>query len=139
MKREIGKPKLRGRPQKDNGKRTKKIDTRFTEDEYRLILDLEKELGISKTDLIRLRVLENAPNVVVNAAALIGDLDAIGAELGRSGNNINQLAHYANVLKKRGVLSAVVIERFNLLFETYNRQHKELIIALRQVIRQMGK
>ncbi|EHQ26456.1 plasmid mobilization protein [Mucilaginibacter paludis] len=139
MKREKGQPKLRGRPQKDSGKRTKKIDTRFTEEEYQLILDMEKELGISKTDLIRLRVLENARNVVVNAAALIGSLDTIGAELGRSGNNINQLARYANVLKKRGILSAVVIERFNLLFETYNRQHKEIIIALRQVIRQMGK
>ncbi len=120
-------------------KRIKKIDTRFTEEEYRLILNLEKELGISKTDLIRLRVLENARNVVVNAAALIGNLDGIGAELGRSGNNINQLARYANVLKQRGMLSAVVIERFNLLFETYNRQHKEIIIALRQIIRQMGK
>ncbi|RKR80600.1 mobilization protein MobC [Mucilaginibacter gracilis] len=139
MKREKGQPKLRGRPQKDSGKRAKKIDTRFTEEEYQLILDLEKELGISKTDLIRLRVLENARNVVVNAAALIGSLDIIGAELGRSGNNINQLARYANTLKKRGILSAVVIERFNLLFETYNRQHKEIIIVLRQVIRQMGK
>jgi hypothetical protein len=130
---------LKGRPVMASGKRIKKIDARFTEEEYQLILDLEKELGIRKTDIVRMRVLNNARNIVVNAASLIEKLDAIGAELGRSGNNINQLGRYANVLKKQGILSAVVIERFELLFEQYNRQQNELVIALRQVIRQTGK
>lgn len=123
----------------ENGKRTKKITARFTEDEYKTILALEQALGISKTDLTRTRLLQNTRAVLINAKETISRLDAIGAELGRSGNNINQLAKYANVLKKQGILSAAIMERFNILFEAYNKQQKELVTAIRQLIRQMGK
>ena len=118
--------------------RTKKIDARFTEAEYTIILALEKELGVRKTDLVRSRLLEHAPAVVINAKELIRSLDSIGAELGRSGNNINQLARYANILNNKKVLSPVVMERFNTLFEQYIANQKILETALRKVIRSMG-
>jgi len=118
--------------------RTKKIDARFTETEYTIILALEKELGVRKTDLVRSRLLENAPAVVINAKELIRSLDSIGAELGRAGNNINQLARYANILNNKKVLSPVVMERFNTLFEQYIANQKILETALRKVIRSMG-
>jgi len=118
--------------------RTKKIDARFTETEYTIILALEKELGVRKTDLVRSRLLANAPAVVINAKELIQSLDSIGAELGRSGNNINQLARYANILNNKKVLSPVVMERFNTLFEQYIANQKILETALRKVIRSMG-
>jgi len=118
--------------------RTKKIDARFTETEYTIILALEKELGVRKTDLVRSRLLENAPAVVINAKELIRSLDSIGAELGRAGNNINQLARYANILNNKKVLSPVVMERFNTLFEQYIASQKILETALRKVIRSMG-
>jgi len=118
--------------------RTKKIDARFTEAEYKVILALEKELGIRKTDLVRSRLLENAPAVVLNAKELIRSLDSIGAELGRSGNNINQLAHYANILTIKRVLSPVIIERFNTLFEQYIKEQQVLESALRRIIRAMN-
>ncbi len=118
--------------------RTKKIDARFTEAEYTIILALEKELGVRKTDLVRSRLLENAPAVVINAKELIRSLDSIGAELGRSGNNINQLARYANILNNKKVLSPVVMERFNTLFEQYIANQKILETALRKIIRSMG-
>ena len=113
--------------------RTKKIDARFTEAEYTIILALEKELGVRKTDLVRSRLLENAPAVVINAKELIRSLDSIGAELGRSGNNINQLARYGNILNNKKVLSPVVMERFNTLFEQYIANQKILETALRKV------
>ena len=118
--------------------RTKKIDARFTETEYTIILALEKELGVRKTDLVRSRLLENAPAVVINAKELIRSLDSIGAELGRSGNNINQLARYANILNNKKVLSPVVMERFNTLFEQYIANQKILEIVLRRIVRAMG-
>jgi hypothetical protein len=121
---------------KDN--RSKKIDVRFTEEEYKVVLALEKELGIRKSDLIRIRVLNNAPNVVINAKELISQLDEIGTELGRIGNNINQFARYANILTKKSVLSPVVAERFNMLFEQYISNQKILETALRRIIRSMG-
>jgi len=127
--------KVNGRPLKTEGKRTKKIDARFTEDEFKVVLELEKTLGISKTDLVRTRLLQDARLTVINAKELIALLDSIGTELGRCGNNINQLAKYANVLNKYGKLSPVVMERFNLLFEDYTENQKKLEISLRKIIR----
>jgi len=130
--------KVHGRPLKTEGKRTKKIDARFTEDEFKVVLELEKTLGISRTDLVRTRLLQNAPLTVINAKELIALLDSIGTELGHCGNNINQLAKYANVLNKYGRLSPVVMERFNLLFEDYTENQKKLEISLRKIIRALG-
>jgi hypothetical protein len=131
--------KLRGRPAKTSGKRTKKIDARFTEDEYRLIEEMEKALGLKKTELIRLRLLENSTKLIINSKELLLELDKVGTELGRAGNNINQLARYANTLQKKGVLSAAVAARFNELLENYNGQQMALETALRRIIRAMGR
>lgn len=120
------------------GKRIKKIDTRFTEDEYQIICELEKTLGLTKTELVRQRLLSNAGLLVVNAKELIVLLDQVGSEMGRCGNNINQLAKYANILKKRGMLSPVVIERFNVLFEQYLKNQQALNTSLRKVFRITG-
>ena len=120
------------------GRRIKKIDARFTEKEYALVQEMEKNLGIRKTDLVRLRVLNKSHKVLINAKEMITSLDSIGAELGRSGNNINQLARYANILKKQGVVSSAVVERFLILFETYLGQQQGLEAALRKIIRMLG-
>jgi hypothetical protein len=130
--------KLKGRPHLAEGKRIKKIDARFTEMEYAIVTELEKSLGIRKTDLVRMRVLNQSQNILINAKEMIRLLDGIGAELGRSGNNINQLARYANTLKKQGVLSPVIVERFTILFEKYLTQQQGLEAALRKIIRLMG-
>ena len=127
--------RLKGRPLKEKDKRIKKIDARFTQDEYDTILELEKTLGIRKTDLVRTRLLQDARLTIVNAKELIGFIDSIGTEMGRCGNNINQLAKYANILKKKGVLSPLVNERFNILFEQYIEHQKQLEISLRKIIR----
>lgn len=128
----------KGRPVKEQGKRIKKIDARFTQDEYDTILELEKTLGVRKTDLVRTRLLQDARLTIINAKELIGFLDNIGAEMGRCGNNINQLAKYGNVLKKKGLLSPIVAERFNILFEQYIENQKQLEISLRKIIRMAG-
>jgi hypothetical protein len=133
------KRKPTGRPPMTEGKRVKKIDARFTEEEYHLIQEMEKALGVRKTDLVRNRLLQNSIEVVINAKAMIRELDSIGAELGRSGNNINQLAKYANILTKKQVLAPSVIERFNWLFEQYMGQQKILDTTLRRIIRSLGK
>jgi ABC-type transporter Mla subunit MlaD len=130
--------KHKGRPALTEGKRTKKIDARFTEDEYKLVLEMERTLGLKKTDLVRMRLLQNSKNVIVNARELITQLDQVGGELGRSGNNINQLAKHANVLNKRRQLSPIVVDHFNSLMENYNRLQKDLEVALRKIIRAMA-
>lgn len=131
--------KLRGRPALDHGKRIKKIDARFTAEEYRQIEDMEKALGMKKTDLIRQRLLGGAARSVINAKELIGELDKVGTELGRAGNNINQLARYANILQKKGILSAGIAVRFNTLVESYNRDQQALELCMRRIIRAISK
>jgi len=132
-------PKRKGRPPKTAGKRTFKIDVRFTEEEYKLISDMETTLGLSKTKLVRLRLLGNGTEVLINAKALISQLNHIGAELGRSGNNVNQLAHYANVLNLKNILSPVVAERFNLLLTDHLKSRLELDKTLRKIIRVLAR
>jgi hypothetical protein len=135
----MAKQMLKGRPVLLEGKRIKKIDARFTEDEYQVVLALEKELGVRKTDLVRRGVLNNAPAVLMNAKEMLRSLDSIGLELARSGNNLNQLARYANTLTKRNILSPPVVERFNYLFQTYLSQQKELHIAIRKILKLLGQ
>ena len=128
-----------GRPAMKSGQRIKKIDARFTLEEFNMIRDLEKTLGIRRTDIIRMRVLENSDQVVINAGDLIDRLDISGAELNRIGNNINQLARYANTLNKRGLLSPQIIERFNQLLGDYLEMQQKLEVSLRKIIRALGK
>ncbi|WP_224750924.1 plasmid mobilization protein [Mucilaginibacter pankratovii] len=130
--------KLNGRPKMIGGKKTKFINVRFTDDEYEVVVALEKELGTSKTDLIRMRVLSDAKQAVINSKELIKHLDNIGAEVGRVGNNINQLARHANVLKLQGSLNPIVIDRFNRLFEEYLQIQQALEGALRKILRAMA-
>jgi Bacterial mobilisation protein (MobC) len=130
--------KLNGRPKLKDGKRTKFINVRFTEDEYKDVAALEKELGITKTDLIRMRILSDAKKTVINSRELIKYMDDAGAEMGRIGNNINQLAKHANTLKLQGALNSLVIEHFNRLFEEYIHIQQQFEISLRKIIRAMG-
>lgn len=123
----------------ESGKRIRKIDARFTEEEYQLIQDMEKTLGLKKTDIVRLRVLGSASSQLLNAKELIAALDGVGAELGKSGSNINQLARYANILQKRGMLSVQVLNQFNLLFEKYLTNQQILELTLRKIMRAMSK
>jgi len=131
--------KLSGRPKLKEGRRTKKIDARFTEDEYNLVLEMEKELGISRTELVRIRLLNNGGNIVINSRELLRHLDSIGVEMGRSGNNINQLARHANTLKLQGELSPSVAAKFNELLEGHIKIYQALEVSLRKIIRAMGK
>jgi hypothetical protein len=130
--------KLNGRPKLTEGKLTKFINVRFTEDEYKEVAELEKQLGITKTHLIRMRILSGAKTTVINSKELIHHLDKVGAELGRIGNNINQLAKHANVLKLKGGLNSGIISDFNELFEEYIKVQKLLEISFRKIIRAMG-
>lgn len=132
------KKRLAGRPVMKSGKRSRKIEARFTEEEFNAIVAMEKKYGISRTDLVRLKLLSTSGHLIVNAGTLLPPLDAIGAELGRNGNNINQLAKYANMLAKRGMLSPQIIERFNVLLAAHGDIQQKLEVSLRKIIRSMG-
>jgi len=124
-----------GRPEKITGKRTKIIKAKLTEDEFKEVVAIEKALGINRMELIRMRVLHQSKKVLINGDLLLRQLDSLGAEMGRCGNNINQLARHANTLNNRGLLSEHVIIDFNILFRDYIRIRGYTEKALRQIIR----
>lgn len=126
-----------GRPPAGDDKRSFKIDVRFTEAEYRQVEQLEKELGLKKTELVRRKLLSEGKGLAVNAAELMKRLDAVSLELSRSGNNINQLARYANRLQKRGLLSASIIDEYLHLLHRHQNEQTELAMLFRKLIRSL--
>lgn len=118
-------------------RKTRRFELRLSDQELQQFLELEKSLGISRADIVRIRVLKNSTKMLLNAQVLIKLLDTIGTELGRSGNNINQLARHANVLNKQGQLIPSIVTDFNGLFRQYIATQVELEKALRQIIRSM--
>ncbi|MFC0513137.1 plasmid mobilization relaxosome protein MobC [Mucilaginibacter angelicae] len=131
--------KLNGRPKLKDGRRVKKLDIRFTQEEYDIILAIEKELGISKTELLRMRALNDSGKILLNSGELIRSIDRIGAEMGRAGNNINQLAKHANTMKLAGSLQPHVAVQFNTLLNDYISIQRLLETSLRKIIQLMGK
>lgn len=127
-----------GRPPMLTGKRTRIIKAKLTDDEFEALLHIQKESGLNRTEVIRRRVLYGSAAVtLINPAELLWSLDGIGAELGRAGNNINQLARHANVLNKQGRLSPQIVAYFNARFSDYISTQQELEKLLRQILREM--
>ncbi|MCX3264979.1 plasmid mobilization protein [Pedobacter agri] len=130
--------RYRGRPPLVSGKRIKKIDVRFTEEEFDLILAMEKASGMKKADLIRKKVLSEGERMVIDSKLMMNNLDVIGLELSRAGNNINQLARYANILNQDGLLSGVLVDRLLLELRKYNKIKMNLERLMRKLIRLLG-
>lgn len=120
-----------------SGKRNRLIKAKLTEEEFSELIRIQKASGMNRMELIRKRVLGSGTAVTVNMKEVLGELDAIGAELGRAGNNINQLARHANILNRQQRLDPGVVAEFNALFTEYIRIQRELEKTLRQLLRTM--
>lgn len=90
---------------------------------------------MKKADLIRRKLLREGERLLVDSKAVMNSIDGIGLELSKAGNNVNQLARYANILNKDGLLSAVVVDRFLLELRKYNKIKMELERLMRKLIR----
>lgn len=127
--------RYKGRPPLVSGKRIKKIDVRFTEEEFDKVAEMEKVSGMKKADLIRKKLLFEGEKLLLDSKIMMIKIDDIGLELSRAGNNINQLARYANILNRDGLLSAVVVERLLLELGKYNNIKIGLERLMRKLIR----
>ncbi|MEI2273586.1 MobC family plasmid mobilization relaxosome protein [Sphingobacterium sp. ML3W] len=134
MKKAQKKP---GRPPMLIGKRIHIIKAKLTDEELKALIEIQKASGLHRMELIRRRVLGKGAPVIINVNELLHKLDAIGAELGRAGNNINQLARHANTLNKQGNLKEQVVREFNNLFADYIHMQQELERQLRHILRTM--
>ena len=115
--------------------RNRRFELRLSEGERAQFLELEKALGLSRADIVRIRVLQHSKKMLVNTTEIMKLLDDIGTEIGRSGNNINQLAKHANTLGQQGILHSTVIRDLAPLLTEYIRLQRKLEQAIRQLIR----
>ncbi|WP_254526833.1 MULTISPECIES: plasmid mobilization relaxosome protein MobC [unclassified Sphingobacterium] len=115
--------------------RTRRFELRLSEAERAQFLDLENALGLSRADIVRIRVLQHSKKMLVNTTEIMKLLDSIGAEIGRSGNNINQLARHANTLQQQGMLHSAIMRDLIPLLTEYVRLQRELEQSIRQLIR----
>lgn len=120
-------------------KRSKRIDFRVTDTEYEYIQSLEESFGMRRSDIIRSRVIRESDPLLIDSMAVLKELNSLGAELGRNGNNINQLAKHANILEKSNSLHESVISRFNILIDIHNDIIERLNRTLRKITREGAK
>lgn len=115
--------------------RTCRFELRLSQSERDDFIALEKSLGMCRSEIVRLRVLSHSSKVLVNSRVVLGLLDQLGIELGRSGNNINQLARHANTLNKQGRLTTSDIRTFASLLTDYIEKQKLIEKELRSLMR----
>ncbi|WP_312905819.1 MULTISPECIES: plasmid mobilization protein [Sphingobacterium] len=124
---------LRNETQKNN--RVFRFELRLTENEKAQFLALEKSLGINRSEIVRNRVLNHSSRILVDSKTILQMLDTLGSELGRSGNNINQLARHINTLKLQGKLEPGELSRFPSLIADYIKYQRQIEQEFRNLMR----
>ena len=108
-----------------------------TELEYTKIQTLYHASG-QKTvsDFMRALVLDDQKSYsIINNVELIKHLDPIGTEIGRIGNNINQLAKYANIQVLSGKVDPRTMTKFTDQMDSFLQERRELAKANRALVR----
>ena len=126
-----------GRPKKLNGQKCKRIEIRLSDQELLILQGLEKETKISRSRLFVNRILNQQDFFVT--ADLIHVLASLGGEVGRIGNNINQLAKHCNTVVKHHQLPSGVVNEFNELMTIHLKNEQEMYKIFRQIYRVMKK
>lgn len=124
---------FRSETQKNN--RVCRFELRLTENEKTQFLALEKSLGINRSEIVRNRVLNHSSRILVDSKTILQMLDTLGSELGRSGNNINQLARHINSLKLQGKLEPGELSRFPTLIADYIKYQRQIEQEFRNLMR----
>lgn len=96
-----------------------------------------KSAGLTVSDYTKRRLF--GETIVLNYREIFSELHLIGTEISRAGNNINQLAKHANSLNKIGKLDSSMAEKLSLMLEDYVQKKESLRVALRKIIRELGK
>lgn len=118
---------------KDN--RICRFELRLTKAEKEQFLSLEKFLGLNRSEIVRNRVLAHSSKILVDSKSILQMLNTLGSELGRSGNNINQLARHINTLKLQGRLEPGELSRFPSLIADYIKYQRQIEQEFRNLMR----
>ena len=123
-----------------NQRRTIKLQVHVTNQEFDQI---ESRFHVSGerylSDYLRILILDERKSVsIINKKDLIKQLDRIGVQIHRIGNNINQIAKYANIQLKSGKIDQRTLDNFNFQMEQYLKEKQNLVKAYRALTRNKG-
>ncbi len=126
--RKGGRKKLR-----ESQKRSIKLQVHVTQQEYEKLKEQYQISGILYlSDFLRILILnERKSRSIMNKRELIRQLDQTGAQISRIGNNINQIAKYANIQLISGKIDQRTLNRFNQFMENYLEEQRSLVRAYR--------
>jgi len=118
-------------------KRIVKLQAHVTKEEYENLNEQFQATGKRfLSDYLRLLILDKRKTgFITNKKELIKQLDRIGVQIGRIGNNINQIAKYANIQLKSGKTDQRTLNNFNDQMEQYLKEQQNLVKAYRALAR----
>jgi hypothetical protein len=121
-------------------KRRIKLQMHVTKMEYEKLKDQFRSTGIRYlSDYLRLLILDKRrAGQITNKKELIRQLDGLGTQISKTGNNINQIAKYANIQVKSDKVDRNTLINFNQEMAQYLTLQQELTKAYRALIRSKG-
>ena len=120
-----------------NQRRTIKLQVHVTNYEFDRLKSLFQDSGERYlSDYLRILIFDERKSMsMINKKDLIKQVDRIGVEIGRVGNNINQIAKYANIQMKAGKIDQRTLNNFNDQMADYLKSQQNLAKAYRALVR----
>ena len=91
------------------------------------------ELGVKRNRLLR-TLARKAAGFLEPDEAVASALKQTTRQIGGIANNINQIAHHANILEKSGEVKPEVLERFNVQLNEYVNLKKDLLQCFKNIL-----
>ena len=114
--------------------KVKRKEIRLTQKEYDKRLQMAAASGRSVSGYIRAKLF-GGEKATINAVKFLKEYRKQIYEMHKTGNNINQLAHYANTCIKSGKLSEAVVQEMNQRFGELIKIEIKLKDAMRKIIK----
>jgi len=130
-KKEIG-----GRKKLPEHLKRKQFDIYLNDVELKILKDQQEMLGYKELrSYMRFKLLKDKKRMIyVNPVELIKQMDIYGIEMGRIGNNINQMSRHANLLSNENEIDVDVIEDFTKVIKEYNNLRSKILKCFNKIL-----
>ena len=120
--------------EKDDLRRPYKVY--LNDKESKILLEQQEVLGFKNlSQYMRFKLLKDKKRMIyVNPVELLKQMDIYGIEMGRIGNNINQLSKHANRLNKENKLDNNIIEDLTRSLEEYNNLKSKILMSFNKIL-----
>jgi hypothetical protein len=116
-------------------KKDKRLWIRLTAAEHDEVKRQSAGMGVSVSKYIRTRIFKSGEAPVINAVEYLSAYREGVRELKKIGNNINQLARYANHIQNSGLVQAAVMDEMNKLLQDFVRCQRETADLDRKILK----